>query len=401
MNPHFLHRAIYPRHWVPRWLGVCLLALLGPALVAAQEPKPRLTIATGGEVVRSVAISPDDRTVAAGIAYEKEVRLWDAATGKEQAPFKAAEFWVQSVAFSPDGKTLASGCGGNKIDLWELSTGKSTNLLNRTAQCAPEVVFSSDGKYLAAGSMCRCELDVWDVAAAKRIALFDSYHLWGVCAMRFAPDGKTLAAVGHVDGIQLWDFATGKDTLVLTAKDKERAEKLIQLLGNDSAAKREKAAAELEVIGPLVIPLLEEGSKAADAEIVRRATQIAGAVKAKAITAKHVHCAAFSPDVKTLATNREKSVVLWDVATTKERARLDGHAAAVRALAFSPDGKLLAAASEDGTIRLWDVAKSKELATLKGHEGAVSALAFGADSKTLASGGADKSIRLWDVPNGR
>jgi len=124
-------------------------------------------------------------------------------------------------------------------------------------------------------------------------------------------------------------------------------------------------------------------------------------VKAKAITAKHVHCAAFSPDVKTLATNREKSVVLWDVATTKERARLDGHAAAVRALAFSPDGKLLAAASEDGTIRLWDVAKSKELATLKGHEGAVSALAFGADSKTLASGGADKSIRLWDVPNGR
>jgi WD40 repeat protein len=80
-------------------------------------------------------------------------------------------------------------------------------------------------------------------------------------------------------------------------------------------------------------------------------------------------------------------------------------------VAFSPDGKTLASASWDQTIKLWDVQTGKELATLKGHTGWVTSVAFSPDGKTLASAGgerseessgsADRTIKLWDVQTGK
>ncbi len=107
---------------------------------------------------------------------------------------------------------------------------------------------------------------------------------------------------------------------------------------------------------------------------------------------------AFSRDGKILASaSFDDTVKLWDTATRKELATLSGHSDDVRSVAFSPDSKTLASASDDNMVKLWDIASRKELATLTGHANYVSSVAFSPDGKTLASGSFDNTVKLWDV----
>src|SRR5262249_4696691 len=79
------------------------------------------------------------------------------------------------------------------------------------------------------------------------------------------------------------------------------------------------------------------------------------------------------------------------------RAVLAGHKGAVCCAAFSPDGKVLATGSFDGTVRGWDVATGRELFTLSGHGAGVRSVVFSADGKTLYSGSEDRTVKAWDV----
>jgi len=96
----------------------------------------------------------------------------------------------------------------------------------------------------------------------------------------------------------------------------------------------------------------------------------------------------------------DKTVRLWDSATGAARRTLEGHKGTVNAVAFSPDGKLVASASGDNTVRLWDSATGAARRTLEGHKDTVNAVAFSPDGKLVASASGDKTVKLWDSAMG-
>ena len=96
----------------------------------------------------------------------------------------------------------------------------------------------------------------------------------------------------------------------------------------------------------------------------------------------------------------DATIKLWDVAGGQERTTLKGHRSLVTAVAYSPDGTLVASASFDHDIRLWNAATGEHTGTLRGHTDRVRALAFSPDGKTIASAGNDRVIRLWELSTG-
>lgn len=129
---------------------------------------------------------------------------------------------------------------------------------------------------------------------------------------------------------------------------------------------------------------------------------------------RSVTAIAFSPDGKILASGgKDETIRLWDAVTGEQKKQLIGHKWAISSLAFSPDGKTLASAiglhaekipAEIGVeidIKLWNIETGEATATFRGHVRDITSLAFSPDGKTLASSGKDSKVLLWNVATGK
>jgi WD40 repeat protein len=124
-------------------------------------------------------------------------------------------------------------------------------------------------------------------------------------------------------------------------------------------------------------------------------------VRRFAVPAGSYSCVAYSPDGKLVAAGGNAAVVVLDALRGNQLRRLQGHAGAVRTLAFAPDGKLLVTGGDDQTVRLWDVSTGQELQQLQGHAQPVLSVAFSRGGKVIASAAGDSVIRLWDARTGK
>ncbi len=135
------------------------------------------------------------------------------------------------------------------------------------------------------------------------------------------------------------------------------------------------------------------------------AQESSGETAVQPMTLKHtskVKTVAFSPDGKTLAAGSEDgSITLWDVETRKERRCIKAHKGIVVSVAFNPKGKSLASGgSQEKLARLWDIESGKEQLTFEADQATAGPVAFSPDGQTLATGGYSGTVKLWEMKTG-
>jgi WD40 repeat protein len=300
------------------------------------------------------------------------VWIWDIQHEQPRREIEVPTVDLFCVAFSPDGTTLATGGFGGAVQLWDVATGACRATLSLGKSSIYSLSFAPDGKILAA-----CEQGkgtrLWDLEQRRETFLADP--LCGSIAPIFSPDGR-LMAINMLGGeVVLWDRATSMTHLSATGA--------AIVFGPDSRT--------LAMWGPdggtLEVINTESGSELWKIALPWGPT--GGGV-------------AFSADGKTIIAERGGVLRFFEARSGREKLRSpEAHEGGVSVVRYTPDGRAILTAGDDGTVRQWDATTARQLRVFR-HDGRVCQLAVSPDGASLATAvrGPDTCVTVWDVATG-
>jgi WD40 repeat protein len=408
--------------------------------------KERRRLAHGRPGVLHLALSPDGTTLASlgGVKtegktanggffttwhYDGQVQLWDVATGglvrafgtsarpeaDGDSPWKRKT--ITALAFTPDGAALLTTDSDQRLRVWHVASGRE--LRRWPAPNARCLAIARDGRTLAVGGPSAVRL--WDIERGARPAPGDG-HRAGIGGVAFAPDGRSVATAGGDDTIRLWDPASGRPLRTVTADARGVSSALFTADGRTLVSSGWDGTIRCWDVqrGAEVRRLAGLGDQLSKLALSPDGRSVAAAVGTNEVRIWEVATGrellrvqglpgqaasvAFAPDGRELfGWCWDKTVRIWDAATGALRRSFPaGHADPTYAVAFAPDGSLVALGGQKPVLLLYDLRTGQKVRELTGLPGAVSEVAFAPDGRTLVSGGwYDGDVRVWELATGR
>ena len=399
----------------------------------------------------ATAISPDGKLLAS-TATDRQVLVWEVATGELRLRLKDQPNRISALAYSPDGSLLAGGGGDKSVRLWDRATGQLRRSLVGHGDWVCTLAFSPDGRKIATGSCDwgfhrghdwprpaargpeQCEWRLWDVESGKleravrergrmlslaiapdgksiACGIGGEVRLYGlspdgpgrhltshdadVTSVAFTPDGAAVVSGSHDQTVRYTHLADGRVAWrapgyleQVNSVALSADGSLLATGSSDHRFARGQVRAGAKHAGPGAVRLW-------DARTGRMLRRLGG-------PAHQVMAVALSPDGRRVAAGGgteggKGDVHVWDVATGQPLWSAKDHGKETLAVAFAPDGSSVATAAADGVVRVSDAASGSTLHTLTGHRGGATAVAFSPDGHTLFCGEADGGTRVWDV----
>ena len=360
--------------------------------------------------ISSLAFNPADRRMLASASDDYTIRFWDVTSGRDLTPSSGPG--GVPLAFSPDGKTLATG-----TCLWDVRAVKCVADIHAGEGRMLSVAFNAGGATFAWESAEKT-IEVWDMETIECTHVLDDGDSYNADSLVFSPNGETLAITTWEGDTTLWNVATGDSmwslddaapvsfsldgrVLAVEALPFNGAIELRDVSACDEIAILEIEssifAVALDRHGDLLaglgidetLPCYEDGLGLWDVEAGRRLWFLADE------TLYWGGALAFSSDGKLLAASTDEAIRLVDVASGETIRTLLGEVGGARQLAFSPDGGTLAACREN-LIELWDAATGETIRTFAGQDDEIDQIVFSADGDTLATL-SESDLKIWDV----
>jgi WD40 repeat protein len=342
----------------------------------------------------AAAFSHDGKMLATGAG---SIRLWEPATGRllREIDGQFCTPGPGSLLFSPDDKVLAVQ-GEREISLLDPATGKLLHHL-RGEQLARVFAFSPDGKLLVTtgpssdpkGAGGNYSVSLWDTATGRQVSVLRG-HGHVIHSAAFTPDGRTLVTACYSNRVYRWDVASRE---LRQSFDLPLPAGKVACLSPDG--------------GTLAVAALRAGRPTGDTDSLWDTETGRQRCAVPSERGEWDFALAFSPNGKVLATSSTEAgadrvtVSLWEVATAKRITRFTVPARAAFVLTFAPDGKTLLVSGTESQVRLCDTATGQQLFAEAGHAGAITSLSFTPDGRALVSGAHDGTLRVWDVATAR